>query len=307
MKRTFVIGFIILFRVLPSVAQLDIQLSQHMLNRLNYNPAVTGATQYVNVTGYMRDQWTGWTGAPRSQVILAHNYFNSINSGFGLSLINDVIGAEKSLNIKISYAYHIRISGFSYLSLGLSGGILHRFFDRSELMPDDITDTDLPLDIGNKTFADFDFGLEFNTSRLTLGASITHLTVSDKHTSPLRSGRHYYAFAKYVLPLASRWEMEPSLFMQQNRRFTHSEVNTLFFYDRRFWFGASYRVDASFRSESFVPMAGMEIAKLFRIGYSFDMNLGDLKNFSGGTHEILLSLRIGKNTDRHFKSPRFFE
>lgn len=307
MTRKFTIGFIILFWGLPSAAQVDIQLSQHMLNRLNYNPAVTGATQYVNVTGYMRNQWTGWTGAPKSQVILAHNYFNSINSGFGLSVINDKIGLEKSLNIKILYAYHIRISELTYFSLGLSGGILHRSFDQSDLMPDDITDTELPLDIGNKTFADFDFGLEFHISNLTLGASITHLTVSDKHTPSLRSGRHYYAFAKYVVPLAHRWEMEPSLFMQRNRRFVHSEVNALFFYDRRFWFGASYRVDAAFHSESFVPIAGVEIAKSFRIGYSFDMNLGDLNNFSGGTHEIVLSLRIRKKSDRHFNSPRFFE
>lgn len=308
--RIFFAGFVVLILFsLPAWTQADLQLSQHMFNRLNYNPAVTGASRYVNISGFTRQQWTGWEGAPRSQMLTVHNYFNKVNSGFGLVLIYDAIGLERSMNAKMTYAYHVVLSGNSYLSMGLSAGVLYRFFDRGGILADDMSDQELPLDIKDKTYADFDVGFEFNTYRLTVGVSATHITHSSQKNKDvaLVAGRHFYAFARYVFQLNPRWELEPSVFVQQNRKFLHSETNVLARYDDRFWFGASFRVSESLVPESFIPMLGANITDYLRIGYSYDVNLGTLRQHSQGTHEIVLGIRLRKGLFRYSKSPRFFE
>ncbi|MEG2339931.1 MAG: type IX secretion system membrane protein PorP/SprF, partial [Odoribacter sp.] len=65
MRRIICIGMVILTAIVSAKAQNDVLFSQHMLNRLAYNPAVTGSSRYVNVSGNFRDQWHGWRGAPR--------------------------------------------------------------------------------------------------------------------------------------------------------------------------------------------------------------------------------------------------
>lgn len=308
--RLRIIVFVgMMLRVFPLWSQADLQLSQHMFNRLNYNPAVTGASRYVNISGYMRQQWTGWEGAPSSQMLTVHNYFEKVNSGFGFIFIHDAIGLENSVNAKITYAYHVKLSSNSYLSFGLSGGVLYRFFDRGDIFTDDMGESQLPLDIKDKAMADFDVGVEFNTYRFTAGVSVTHVNHTSKQQSDVAmvTGRHFYAFAKYTLPVAYHWELEPSFFTQQNRKFVHSELNLLARYDDRFWFGASFRVNRDFVPESFVPMLGANITEYLRIGYSYDFNMGVLKSYSEGTHEIVLGIRLRKGVSRSSKSPRFFE
>lgn len=309
MKRLYGIisGILLMMVSFPIRAQTDIQLSQHMFNRMNYNPAVTGASDYVNISGYIRDQWAGWEGAPKSQMLTVHNYFDAFRSGLGLVILHDAIGLEKSVNAKINYAYHVYLSRDSYLSLGLGIGVLYRFFDRQQILPDDIHDEELPMDIENKTYADFDFGMEFNYRHFRAGISITHLTRSAKENSVLVAGRHFYSFLRYKFPVAFRWELEPSVFVQVNKMFVHSEINVLVHYNRRFWYGTSFRVDRSMKPESIVPMAGIDISPSFRVGYSYDVNLGNLRNYSEGTHEIVVGIRIRKDRYRYSKSPRFFE
>lgn len=302
-----IVFFIFLLYVLPAEAQSDMQLSQHMLNRMHYNPAVTGASRYVNISGFLREQWQGWKGAPRSQMITAHNYFNSINSGLGLVFFHDQIGLERCVNVKFNYAYHVKLSDDSYLSLGLGAGMLHRFFDRGDILSDDVVDDNLPYDIENKTYPDFDFGIEFNNKRFRGGVSVTHLTHPSDKASPLIPGRHYYVFLRYTVPVNFQWELEPSWFIQDNRKFIHSEVNVMAYYNRNFWFGASLRADRTMSPESFIPIVGLYITKFLRMSYSYDINLGKLRSYSEGTHELTIGIRIRKDPFRYSKSPRFFE
>ena len=63
--------------------QTDIQLSQQLFSRVNYNPAATGASNYINAFLMAREQCVGFKDAPSSPVFNVHNYFNSIRSGMG--------------------------------------------------------------------------------------------------------------------------------------------------------------------------------------------------------------------------------
>lgn len=288
-------------------AQTDIQMSQHMFNRINYNPAATGASRYVCADLLLHKQWTDWEGAPSTQVLNIHNYFPVIHSGGGMTFMFDRLGNEKYVNWKTSFAFHAQLTDRMYLSMGLAGGVLYRAVDYTSMRNQTSVDPDFSnWDLRSKTNIDFDLGFELNHERFSIGIASTHFTRSS--TKDDRSpGRHFYGYAKYNHPIGVMWDIIPSAFIQHNQTTTHVEISCLALMKETFWFGVSYRGERFIRSEAMIGYVGFWYKDLFRIGYSYDFHLGKLSKYSGGTHEVLLSLRIKKRPSINAKTPRFFE
>ncbi|MDL2283501.1 type IX secretion system membrane protein PorP/SprF [Odoribacter sp. OttesenSCG-928-G04] len=310
MKKRLGIIVLTLLNVILAHAQYDVQLSQHMFNRLSYNPAVTGASQYLNINGNIRNQWHGWDGAPKAKTFSVHNFFNEIRSGIGVTVTQNEVGLENSFNIKLQYAYHVLLSPNSYLSLGLGGGVLHRYFDHSRAYSENIIDDrDILLGLKRKTFVDFDFGIEYNMRHFTVGLSVTHLTNPGKSNDIYEIKRHYYGFARYQAVLTESWMLEPAVFFQNVNHFLHSELSLVTYYKKLFWFGMAYRIDTKMYGEALVPVAGVKFGKYLHLGYSYDIYFGDLKKHTEGTHEVFIGIRIPKHTRKKgmYRSPRFVE
>ena len=312
MKRTLLITAIFLPLLLSG--QNDIQLSQQFLSRVNYNPAATGASNYVNAFLIARQQWIGFREAPSTQVLNAHSYFNQINSGMGLSVTNDRVGAaESSINAKFAYAYYLHFEE-SYLAFGLGAGILYKNVNIDKLRPESgRPETDPTLsayinDRSNKVNPDFDFGVEFNMVNIQVGASVTHLHKSPLKIKNFESGRHFYLYGKYTYQIDENWKVAPSLIGQLSAwPIMQIDLNAIATYKERFWFGASFRSSESVIAESVVGILGLYITDFLGLGYSYDFNPGPLKKYSSGSHEISLRLRISKGDDGGGKTPRFFE
>ena len=306
--RKVLIGIMACFPLL-AYGQNDIQLSQQFLSRVNYNPAATGASNYTNVFLIARQQWIGMTG-PSTQVLNAHNYFNQINSGVGLSVTNDKYGPEYNINAKVGYAYYLHFEG-SYLSFGLGAGILNKSLDPAKLNAEASGDPLVAQYISkpNKLNADFDFGAEFNTAQLQIGASVTHLNKSSIKIGNLESGRHFYLYGKYTINLDLDWKLAPSLVGHMSSwPIMQLDLNTMATFKDRFWFGASYRFSDKFEAESIVGVLGLFITDFLGLGYSYDFNPGPIKQYSSGSHEVSLRVRLGKgDTGGAGKTPRFFE
>jgi type IX secretion system PorP/SprF family membrane protein len=302
---------IIMFLPLLLSGQNDVQLSQQFLSRINYNPAATGGSNYMHVFLIGRQQFINFNGAPSTQVLNAHNYFGEINSGAGLSITNDKIGPESSLNAKLAYAYYVHFEG-SYLSFGLGGGILYKSLDVSkfweEIRPDPTLGT-YYVGRSNKVNADFDFGVEYNTEKFQIGASVTHLNVSPIKIDNLQSGRHIYFYTKYTFNLDIDWKLAPSFVTHMSAwPIMQLDLNTLATYRERFWFGLSLRSSDSFVMESLVGIVGLYITDFMGLGYSYDLNLGPIGKYTSGSHEISLRFRIGRGEGYGgVKTPRFFE
>jgi type IX secretion system PorP/SprF family membrane protein len=299
-----------MFLPLLLAGQNDIQLSQQFLSRVNYNPAAIGSSNYMHIFLIGRQQYLNFTGAPSTQVLNVHNYFTQFNSGGGLSITNDRIGEETSINAKLAYSYFIHFDE-SYLSFGLGGGVLYKNLDVTKLSPEIPTDALLSSYIGrtSKINADFDFGVEFNMEKFQIGASVTHLNVSPIKISIYESGRHIYFYTKYTFNMDLDWKLAPTLVAHMSSwPIMMYDLNTLATYKDRFWFGASLRTTDQFKVESLVAILGLYITDFMGLGYSYDINLGSIGKYTSGSHEISLRFRIGKK-DRDFgiKTPRFFE
>lgn len=284
-------------------AQNDIQFSNYMFSEITYNPAMAGNTNTLDATLLHRSQWTGFDEAPRTQLLSMHKYVAKASGGVGFSLINDQLGHEHFLNAKFMYAYQLRLSEKSRLSFGLAFGVLNRALKGSELIYDDMTDPGAVLTNISSTRPDFDFGIGFNSEKLTVGLSTTHIEQSLKASTILKAPRHYYFIAKYKIKASDKINIIPSVKVRSSEFITQFDATALMFYNSRFWVGASYRLD-----DAIVGLLGLQINKNFRIGYSYDYSAAALKKYNNGSHEIILMASFDVNKKViPIKTPRFFD
>ena len=200
MKRHLLIGLSYFFCLAAgnkTFSQTDISMATHWYNRGNYNPASIARTDYIYLFSNVRSQWTGISGAPRVANVQVSGYFNSINSAFGLSAVNDQIGITNALNPMLNYAYRLSNDQFWSLSFGVGLGAYIRTIDISSYAP--VTDLDPALlrDVAPQTKPDANIGVEFQNASFIFGLSSTHLFSVFKDSTLFLNANHRYGYAIY--------------------------------------------------------------------------------------------------------------
>ncbi len=302
MKKIILTALLLVMMQMVSVAQNDIQFSNYMFSEITYNPAMAGSSGKLDAALLYRQQWTGFDQAPQTQVLSVNSYVDKVSGGLGLNIINDKLGFEHSLNVKLMYAYMLRLTENSHLSFGLSFGMVNKSLQGSKLIYDDMTDPNAVLNDQTKTKPDFDFGIAYNSKKLAIGLSTTHIAQSLKDATVLIVPRHYYLFAQYKIKASDKINIIPSLKVSTAKFITQVDINAIAYYGGKFWVGAGYRT-----GDAVIGMLGVDITKYFRLGYSYDYNSGGVKSYSGGSHEVILigSFDVSKKTVQT-KTPRFF-
>ena len=117
----------------PAMAQQAPQYSLFALNPYAYNPAYAGLENTLVATGVYRRQWSGLEGAPETQHLNAHLPLYVINSGIGLKIENDVIGAHRTTQGSVSYNYQLELGRNTLLSAGIGIGFLQYSLDGAKL------------------------------------------------------------------------------------------------------------------------------------------------------------------------------
>jgi type IX secretion system PorP/SprF family membrane protein len=300
-KILLALAFFVLL-VYTGHAQNDIQFSNYMFSEITFNPAMAGNSGTLDGVLLARQQWTGFDQAPQTQLLSVHSYLNKMSGGVGLDVINDKLGYENSLNVKLMYAYHLRINDKSHMSFGLGFGMVNRTLKGAELIYDDMTDENGVYTNETKTKADFDFGVGYTSEKFCVGLSTTHIDQGLNTATVLKAPRHYYFYGKYKFKASEKINVIPSVKVRSAGFITQFDVSALMFYANRFWVGASFRMD-----DAIVGLLGVNITKNFSVGYSYDYNSGAVKSYSSGSHEIMLlaSFDVAKKIIPT-KTPRFF-
>ncbi|MDR1951326.1 MAG: PorP/SprF family type IX secretion system membrane protein [Bacteroidales bacterium] len=302
--------------------QQDVQLSQQQFSRININPASTGFSNYANAYLFARQQWMGFEGAPSTQMFNAQGFIEDIRSGMGLSILNDVVGHNKTFSMQFAYAHHMKMGEESFLSLGLSGGMVNRRFGGNIIFVDPEIDPEIIRLANNgeaKLRPDMNLGFVYSTPKLSFGFSTTHLTrylyrPDEWFKLPL----HAYAFAEYGIEINETMRVTPCI--QATSVVWSNNGDTIFSipkfglqFDAGFtfsikdmlWIGATYR-----NGDAIIGMIGFQFGPNLRFGYSYDMRLGSaFKNVrTFGSHEIMLNYRLRLSEEQDFEySPRFFD
>ena len=296
--------------VMAGHAQRDLMLSQQFFSRLNINPAATGNSDDIDLFLLGRWQWTNVEDSPKSGVLNASNYFESLRSGIGLSLMYDDIGiSNRSTTAKAAYAYHVNMNESLLLSMGLSAGVFYHYWSGEDHILDNPEEKGMetfPAGAESHIYPDFDLGFEIASPKLLVGGSVSHITYNEENVSTSRPGRHFYTYVRGLFPVGMKLDLAPALVYVHRNKVDKVELNCTAFYNRMFWGGVTYRpdVNASFSSNDLTFSLGMEYGQ-FRFGYAFEWGLGDVGKISNNSHELLLSYRIAKKTKE--KYVRFME
>ena len=301
MKRIFIIFIFVLGVVGTINAQIDPMFFQQSNNRILINPAATGKGGDINTALSIRQQWSGFPG-PSTQAAYTNGFVQWIFSGLGLVWINDKYGPQQTNNIKLNYAFFIPFEEVAFLSLGLGMGVMNNTYDELGFFARDFDDNTLKnLSKQTKTIPDFDFGFEFNTSNLEIGASVTHITYMYADQSLVRPMRNIFAYSRYKVPMNRYWDFIPGITWHNTRRLNTYEVNVGFRYNN------NIRLNMVYRHPMSCGLAvGVNLYEGFRVVYSYDYGFDNLRIYNSGSHEITLSYNISMINTYMKTKLRFF-
>jgi len=299
MKKYFVYFAVFMTLALASNAQQLPLYSQYMFNGFLLNPGIAGSVDYFPIRITARQQWAGIKGAPSTQAISAHYLMEAQKLGIGGFIFNDKFGPLSETGIQVSGSYHLPLEGInSKLGLGLAFKAFQFKFDETDLVTIDENDMAVTHGKITKFVPDADFGAYLYNDKYYVGISATQLiqfkidlgdsNVVDKN----KMIRHYYTLAGYRFSLSEDFELEPSILFKGTMQTPWQvDINAKGIYKSMYWLGVSYR-----SSKDLVAMLGVKVKK-FYIGYAFDYTFTSIKNYSNGSHEILIGFNVfeGKN------------
>ncbi|HEX2618196.1 MAG TPA: PorP/SprF family type IX secretion system membrane protein, partial [Flavobacteriales bacterium] len=172
-------------------AQQDPQFTQYMFDRLSINPAVAGTSGNLCATLLLRQQWSGFEGAPKTGLINLQGPIQKINSGVGLSVYFDKLGQENTTAARAHYAYHFRPGGgLGILSVGVYAGLTSRTLESKWVAVDPVGTDDAIPDAG-KSSSGFDLGagIYYQNPKLWVGLSSTQLPEAELKDVSIKNKR----------------------------------------------------------------------------------------------------------------------
>lgn len=319
--------------VLHGIAQQRSHYTQYILNNYILNPALSGIENYTDVKVSVRDQWVGFSGAPRTIYFTAHgplgkkdyktsatsfgvpgenprgnSYWESYTAseahhGVGFTVINDKTGNFNRFTSYASYAYHLGLNARTNLAAGFSAGITmvglnadgKAFFGPNPSDPA-VANTTGEL---NKIKPDLGVGLWLYSADYFVG-------LSAQQVIPQK-----LAFADDAT-FKTKGKLIPHVFLTGGYRFmVNEDINAIPSVMVKYISGVfkndyqvegnlkvQYRdllwVGGSYRQfDGYAAMAGLNVANTVNIGYSYDFTKTDLQTYSRGTHELIVGFLLG--------------
>ena len=284
------------------LAQNDPLITNYMFTQTTFNPAFAGNEKVINGILLVREQWVGFNEAPSTQLLNLDTRIDKLG-GVGISILNDKLGFEQSLKIKLLYSNKIVIDEVSSLSIGGAFGLINKSLDASSLTYANPNDVNGVYSNQSEFIADLDLGTMYKWKDLRVALSSTHLLVSKNNSTFFNVPRHIYLYSDYKQKLSDRIDMIPSVLFKSSVVKKQLEVSSLFMLDKKYWSGISYR-----NGEAVSLFLGMNFMKYYSFGYSYDVNIGTVNGASNGSHELFLRLNIIKPEKPYlfYKSPRYF-
>ncbi len=271
------------------------QLTQYQFNDYIFNPAIAGSRPFFELRSGHRYQWVGIQDAPRTFTFSGTTPVGE-KMGVGGYLFTDIVGPTRRTGFQLSYAYHLRLTEDVKLSLSVSAGLLQFLIDGSKIQFHDPGDPVLDDQLRGELVPDAKFGFYLYGERFWFGATapqllrnkVTFLDEADETLSRMED--HYYAMGGYRFPLGEDWKLEPSFLVKYTSPVPAKiDLNATVRYKDTFWLGAGYRTN-----DAYCAMVGYWLKKTFQFGYSYDIITSNLRNYSTGTHEVMLAITLGK-------------
>lgn len=287
-----------------SFAQQDSQYTQYMYNTVIINPAYAGNRGALSVFGMHRNQWVGFSGAPKTNVVSVHTPFYNSNFGAGISFLNDQVGPTTENTVIADVSYKFKTSEKFTLSFGIKASATFFDFNRNKLNPKDLNDPNLES-FRNSQSPNLGVGFYLNSQKTYFGISVPQLfenyKYSDKELLLNQNRLNLYFISGTVIAIHPEIDFKPALLTKYTADAPlQIDVSANFLFSQKLTLGAAYRYDAAVSA-----LAGFQISEMLFVGYAYDYETTQLQHYNQGSHELFLRFELFKSYSG-ISSPRFF-
>jgi type IX secretion system PorP/SprF family membrane protein len=273
-------------------AQVDPIYSLYRFNPQNITPAHVGGYEGTEITVMNRQQWMGIEGAPKTMGVTANMKWGK-QKGIGLVGLLDEAGPMKTVHVGLDFAYHVRLNEAWSFSGGIRGGVGNMNLNFAGLQ--------LPQS-GDESFAtDRSTGMQVNTGwgvKVYKGDGL-FLSVSQPRMFRYdfgAGGAAYKDSPSFFVMTGTKWRLSekvtlyPSTLVRLASDIPLSyDVNVVANINGKLDAGLGYR-----GNESFGIRLGVQMTKLFYLGYVYELPTSQISMMTSQSHELALRMSISK-------------
>ncbi len=293
---------LIVFTTIQANAQVYPVYNHFYMNPFLYNPAEVGSSGFTELNFNYRRQWTGMEDAPITHTFNVQHNTNK-NISLGASFYSDKTVLLNTTSALGAVAYRVDISKDQYMKFGLSMGVGFNNFDIANAKyPEDraILNT-----LNQTTFLNGQFGFTYKNKGLQLGFAMPQIfdyravdmqTFQEVRFDQLKhllfTGRYRFSITEGV------FDLEPIVLYRHGAMYlSQYEVSMMGYIKESIWVGANYR-----ETYGTSALLGLKASDWLSVGYAYEFGSKQTSQLGAGTHEIHLSVRMGKQ--KHFGKTR---
>jgi type IX secretion system PorP/SprF family membrane protein len=301
-SRNFTLGICILYCAFTTAQQMPVT-SLFEQNQIYFNPGATGNQEVLSAIFDYRKQWVHFTGAPNTQVFSVHAPLKNPKVAMGIVIEHDAIGSSNFTGIYLNYAYRIDV-GVNKLSFGLKGGITGASQEYIELRDE----PDPAWSDNNRTFyiPNFGVGVLIYGNKFWGGFSIPRLFGFENNASDKYRMKHNFSKYEYFCSGGGKFLVNPDFRLDPSVLFIYSPsfvpsvtISTMAVYKDSYKAGIGYR-----SGDALILLLAYSLNRQFMLGYSYDLEIGKIADYTSGSHEINICYKFGYKVNA--SNPRQF-
>ncbi len=273
---------------------LSTVFSHYHLNPILINPAVAGFNEYHTLQMNIRNQWTGFDGAPKDYLI-GYNGPIGKTLGLGANILAEDVGSQSIFRFQLNYAFRYELRGVK-----LAAGFSTDFYtvkEANSILESPLYESgDVAIENaveGNRVFdASLGFWSTFKDNTF-VGLTFDNLVVAK--IGEIESGDPQGSLFRFViLTFGHKFDVEPYNFTIEPSMMLQRIKDKPFQAD--FNLKGSFINDQLIAGLSYRAGLGGAVGLLlgtrldvFRLYYSYDVAFQNVQQYNGGTHEVTLA------------------
>lgn len=282
------------------------------MNQYLLNPAVGGTSDYYDIRAGHRSQWVNLGGGapsgvtPQTSYVSGHFHFGQHigpnrgrhknekewHHGMGAMVVYDKTGPTSRTSASVSYSHNLYLTKKLKISVGAALGFQQFRIDGSQLITSDQNQGN--LGVMQEWVPDMNFGYWMYHKRYYFGAAINQIFQSKLKFSEYsdagnnKLNNHYFITGGYLFGYHTNLHIIPSIMIKYVSPAPMSfDINCKFRWQDQVWAGLSYR-----HKDAIVVLAGVTIKRTVDIGYAYDYGTSEIAKLSGGSHEIMVGVKL---------------
>ncbi|RAI88306.1 PorP/SprF family type IX secretion system membrane protein [Algoriphagus yeomjeoni] len=300
------------FLMIGGLSQVQAQsrkyVSSFNLFQSYYNPGLTGY-EGSTVRGFVRNQWSGVDGAPKTYFFSTELDFGELageedpalmgKNAISVNVLYDTYGAFRETELTLGYASRIRISETHNLRLGAGLNYQSVRLDGNALTTEEQNDPTLGQYVGqfsNMNVVDFNLGIALTHANYYFSYGIRRvnggkITSGDEFMDAYPASSIFQAGYRSAVS-ANLAVIVNGMYSIQKNQDDNIELNIKALMMDRIWLGIGHRIDYATNAQFGV------VTNRLRVGYVYEFPTGGSYNLPGNTHEFTAVFNLFRDNVR---------